>query len=230
MDLAAFSDDARYFGATRAALRAAYYRANRLCGFRVYRFLVLEPADVNRELLTRAVPFDCRILTDEEVAVLTRNPEDAAVIGTPRPGSQCFGIFDGATLANAGWFTSQPTHLQHRLMASFDPRWVYRYGGFTRSRYRGLNLHGIGLARATEAFCARGYAGSVGAVERANFASLKSCYRTGFRDCGTAVVVHVRGRTFIRQTRGASRYGLRLTAITAPETAEPPSPRSSAPL
>jgi len=215
MDLAAFGTDARHFGVTRALLRAGYYRAHAACGVRLFQYLVMEAGDVNRELLARPVPYECRILADDEIAALVHDPDDPTVGGTPRPGDLCFAVLDGTTLASVGWYASRPTRVHRTLSVSFDPRYVYMYAGYTPPRYRGRNLHGIGLARATRALCARGYAGIVSIAERVNFASLASCDRTGFRRCGTALVVPLGGRTFIRQTRAAARYGLTLTPVAA---------------
>jgi hypothetical protein len=215
MDLAAFKTDARHFGVTRALLRAGYYRAHAACGVRLFRYLVLEAGDINPELLARAVPYECRILDDDEIPRLVRDPDDPTIGGTGRAGDLCFAVLDGTTLASVGWYASRPTRVHRTLTVSFDPRYAYMYAGYTAPGYRGQNLHGIGLARATQALCARGYAGIVSIAESVNFASLASCDRAGFRRCGTALALPLGSRTFIRQTRAAARYGLRLAPVGA---------------
>ena len=70
----------------------------------------------------------------------------------------------------------------------------------------------MGLARACHALCARGHAGIVTAAERANFASLKSAHRVGYRDCGTAVVIRLGTRTCIWQTP-ISEYRLKVDPV-----------------
>ncbi|MGH7896862.1 MAG: hypothetical protein ACREQQ_02855 [Candidatus Binatia bacterium] len=213
MKLAEFREDARHFGLSRALVRAGYFRVQRLAGIRVFRYVVLEPDGVNRELSSRHVPYDFRILDADEIAGLVSEPDDENPIGRPRPGDVCYGILDGKTLASVGWFASRPTTVYRTVLVSFDRRYVYRYGGYTARHYRGQNLHGIGLARAMDVFAGRGYAGIVSLADRVNFAALSSCYRAGFRSCGTALVWQLRGRAFIRQTGAAERYGLRLSAL-----------------
>ena len=219
MNRDAFTTDVRHLGLTRSVVRSAYYRAYRLSGLRLYRFLVMEPGDVNRELLSRGVPYECRILDDAEVHELSRDPENGMSAGfvskIREKGDACFGILDGGVLASFGCYSNAATTVLKTVMVNFDPHYLYMYQGYTRPEYRGRNLHGIGLARACVTLCARGHAGIVTLAERVNFASLASAHRVGYRDCGTALIVRMGARTRIWQTRTPRRYALRLEPSTA---------------
>ena len=59
------------------------------------------------------------------------------------------------------------------------------YRGFTHPDYRGQRLHAIGMTRALVAWLARGARGFVSTVASRNDASLKSCFRMGYREFGT---------------------------------------------
>jgi hypothetical protein len=214
LDLEAFARDVRHHGVARSALRAAYDRLHRPLGLRVIRFLAMEPGGVNPELLDRRVPYECRLLEDAEVLELARDPEnqmsDAFLDGALRKSDACFGILDRDVLASFGWYSNRATDFHRTLRVRFDPRYLYMYHGYTRPTHRGQNLHGIGLARACAALCARGYAGVVTIAERVNFASLVSARRVGYRDCGTAVIVGAGTRARVFQTRTPRRFALRL--------------------
>jgi hypothetical protein len=221
VDLAAFRSDAHYVGLLRATARAAYFRAHRATGLRLYRFVVLEPGHESAELATRVVPYECRLLDPAEARALFTDPangmDPAQVERALRADDQCYGILDGGVLASSGWYSHEPTRVQNTLVVTFDPRYLYMHDGYTRPEYRGQNLHGIGLARALRVLCARGYAGFVSIAERVNFASLDSAYRVGFRDRGTAIVIPRPTRVHIVQTHAARRYGLQLRPRTSPE-------------
>jgi hypothetical protein len=47
-------------------------------------------------------------------------------------------------------------------------------------------------------------------VEWNNFASLKSCYRMGYRDLGNIMIVGARGHYILRHDAGCGEYGFRL--------------------
>lgn len=216
MSLNELATDVRHLGVTRTAVRSAYNRVHRRLGLRVVRFLALEPDGVNRELLDRHVPYECRILEDAEVRELSRDPDnqmpDAFVASALAKRDACFGILDGGVLASFGWYSNLPTVFHRTLTVRFDRRYLYMYHGYTRPTHRGRNLHGIGLARACVALCARGHDGMVTIAERVNFASLASARRVGYRDCGTAILVGVGARTRVFQTPTPRRYALRLEA------------------
>jgi hypothetical protein len=214
LDLEAFARDVRHHGVARSTVRAAYDRLHRRLRLRVIRFLAMEPAGVNPELLERPLPYACRLLEDAEVRELARDPANqmsrAFVAAVLAKGDACFGILDGDVLASFGWYSNLPTPFHGTLVVRFDRRHLYMYHGYTRPAYRGQNLHGIGLARACSVLCARGYAGVVTIAERVNFASLVSARRVGYRECGTALIVGAGEHARVFQTRTPPRFALRL--------------------
>jgi hypothetical protein len=219
MSLAALTSDVRHLGVTRALVRAAYYRANHSLGLRVYQLMSMMPEDVSRELLTRDVRYECRVLDPAEVRAFAADPENAmepaTVARTLAKGDVCFGILDGAVLASCGWYTNAACTVLADVTVTFDPRYLYMYGGYTRPAYRGENLHGIGLARACIALCARGFTGIVTLAERVNFASLRSSHRVGFCDCGIAVGIGNGEDIRIWQSRSPADYAIRVRPTVA---------------
>lgn len=215
MDVAAFRSDARHLGLLRAGVRAAYYRARGGTGLRVFRYLYLVPEHLNRELLQRPTRYECRLLESDEVARFALEPDNrlnpAGAARETARGAVCYGILDGTELASFGWYSNAPTSVEGALTVHFDPRYLYMFHGYTKPAYRGEQLHGIGLARALETLCARGWAGFVTLAERVNFTSLVSAHRVGFRDCGTAVAVGRGARMRVWETAAPRRFGLRLS-------------------
>ena len=100
-------------------------------------------------------------------------------------GDECFAIRDGATLAAYGWYSIGVHHFSDEQRLHFGRQWVYMHHGFTHPAHRGRRLHAIGMTLALAAYQARGFRGIVSLVAADNEASLKSCYRMGYRDFGT---------------------------------------------
>src|SRR5205085_675505 len=100
-------------------------------------------------------------------------------------GDECYAILDGSTLAAYGWYSNTPTAIDvPGLVLDFDPAYIYMYKGFAHPHYRGQRLHSIAMTRALDAYLREGFRGFVSYVEWNNFASLKSCYRMGYRHFG----------------------------------------------
>jgi len=129
-------------------------------------------------------------------------------------GDRCYAITRDGALASYGWYSRRPTMITEELRLHFDARYVYMYKGYTLPEHRGKRLHAIGMARALEAYAKEGTAGIVSYVESNNFASLKSCYRMGYRDLGAIVVTTVGGRTFSYESSGCKARGLRVEVVT----------------
>jgi hypothetical protein len=227
VNLKELKDDVRRHGVGRAIVRSAYYRARPSVGLRVFQLMVLEPEHVNRELATRRTEYEGRMLEPDDLGALARDPYDLAgfaddldaglsadtIATAMRRRHLCYALYHGNELASWGWYSPVACGVDRgALRVSFDPRYVYMFNGYTKPAHRGHNLHGIGLARALEALCARGWAGVVTLAERVNFASLRSAHRVGYRDCGLAVCARVGGAVRVWQSRGPERYGLRVKA------------------
>jgi hypothetical protein len=140
---------------------------------------------------------------------------------------QCFGIRDGDTVVAYGWYSHATEFwLSETLRFHFDPLWVYMYRGFTHPAYRGQRLHAIGMSMALATLRACGYRGIVSTVETWNQASLKSCYRMGYRDFGKIYEVRLGRllglrkpksrllrRHLVFHTPGSHAFGFRLVAL-----------------
>jgi hypothetical protein len=133
---------------------------------------------------------------------------------------ECFAIRHADVLAAYGWYSTSANHFSDSLTLHFSPRWVYMYRGFTHPAYRGQRLHAIAMTLALRAYRARGFDGLTTCVEARNEASLKSCYRMGYRDFGTIYGLrlgrllglrHARGRLLNHEliycTPGCRRFG-----------------------
>ena len=126
-------------------------------------------------------------------------------------GHQCFAICHGRSLAAYGWYAFRPTPIGLAgMLLHFHPRWVYRYKGFTLPRYRGQRLHAIGTTLSLQHYLARGFHGFVIYVDSTNFASLKSCFRAGYRAFGSIWVLQGSAGAKTFSSAGCGRLGLRL--------------------
>jgi hypothetical protein len=116
---------------------------------------------------------------------------------------ECFAILHGEALAAYGWYSTSANHFSDDLTLHFSPEWVYMYRGFTHPAYRGHRLHAIGMTMALGAYRARGFNGLVSIVDAHNDASLKSCYRMGYREFGTIYAVRLGRLLGIHHPKGA---------------------------
>jgi hypothetical protein len=100
------------------------------------------------------------------------------------------------------------------MVASFDNNYVYMYKGFTHPAHRGHRLYPSGVTTALAHYLDKGYRGFLSIVERNNYASLKACYRMGYRDVGKILIAGLFDRCLLRADPGCQAYGLRLTSDT----------------
>jgi len=103
----------------------------------------------------------------------------------------CFGIRAGDTLAAYGWYSIGAHRFSDEHTLRFGRDWVYMHRGYTHPQHRGRRLHAIGMTLALRAYQARGFRGLVSLVAADNDASLKSCYRMGYRDFGTLYMLRL---------------------------------------
>ena len=213
VDLEAFARDRQHLGVRRAFLRAAYYRLSGRTSLSVYRIVVLTLDSVNRELLERETPYSIRPLGVDELEVFSADPANQLppefVALSAETKDVCIGVLDGDELASFGWYSERPTVVEDGSTIHFCPSRVYMFHGHTKPEYRGRNLHGLGLARAVQIFDERGYAGVLSLADWANYASLISAYRSGFRNCGVALRFGRGARPWFWASPGCRRYGVR---------------------
>jgi hypothetical protein len=210
----------RDFGVCRALQDVAIRAVNRAVYFRIFRGIVVTSAAGEGRIVRYRHGFV------ERDALLSWAMDPAYemsrefVLDALAMGSRCYAIWDGSTLASYGWYSSRPTPVSEDLWLCFDPAYVYMYKGFTHARYRGQRLHAIGMMAALETSRAEGSRGLVSYVESNNFASLRSCYRMGYRNFGWIAFVKAGHRYVMRASAGCRRYRFRLEhrPASAPST------------
>lgn len=159
---------------------------------------------------------DCRILTSDESRRLTRKPQydisETLWRKAVANGDTCFAILDGGAIACYGWYACRPPVLLNIYWdAWFGPDCVYMHSALTLPSYRGQHLHPYALSVAARHYAGRGIKYMVAAVESVNYASLKAFYRMGYKTCGTARVLKLGDRNFIRHSRGCQQFAFRIS-------------------
>ena len=214
VDLEAFGRDRRHLGVRRALLRAAYYRANAFTSLYAYRLAVLAPDSVKPGLLDHGTAYSIRPLGEDELETFSRDPSNRlppefVAEGLARE-DICIAVLDRDELASFSWYTERPTVLEDGATVHFSARTVYAFHGYTKPAYRGQHLLGLGNASATRFFAARGREAILGLTDWANYASLSSLRRTGFKTSGVALRLGRSPHPRFWVSPGCRRYGLRL--------------------
>ena len=202
--------DIEHFGAAGTLYDLALRCINRVALAKVFKVLAITA--VQREFLELPAEFHSEFLSARQLRQYSRDPQcdlaadfvEEAVAG----GDQCYAVLHGATLVTYSWYSTRPTIASDGLTINISPEYVYGYKGYTHPRYRGRHLHAIEVSRAIQEYLNRGFRGSVAYVESHNFASLKSCYRTGHRDVGRAFVVGLCRRCLVLADRGCREFGV----------------------
>jgi len=219
-----FRDDVKHLGLAKAGARAGYKLVNRVVHWDILRFMDLTPESLDPRFVAPVLPggYDGRFLSRAEAsalpeqlgAVLTRGFVETALT----KGDAVFAIFDGATCAAFGWYSRLPTIIRDNLEMRFDPRWVYRYNGYTRPEYRGERLHALGVARALAAYVEDpAVKGIISITEATNYRAHASVRRVGFAFRGTIYRVGIGRLSIIRQSRSCDAYGVRVNQVTVPK-------------
>jgi hypothetical protein len=185
---------------------------NHCCDFQILKCIVI--GEPQAEFLSLGPEFQARFLSREELLAFAEFPANELPATFVREalekGDECFGILEGERLAAYGWYSNRPTEIGDGGMAiHFNSNFIYMYKGFTHRHYRGKRLHAIGMTMALKAYRERGFAGIVSYVAANNFASLKSCYRMGYQDFGSALVVRHKGFAMALHTPGCRTYGVK---------------------
>lgn len=138
--------------------------------------------------------FEFRFLDADEVSHFAQDsayylaPEMAERIRAGR--DLCFAALDGDRLAAFGWYALEAIEPEHAdgVAISYPPNTAFMYFGFTHPDYRGARLHGLTMALALKELASRRVTRLVSLVAWTNRASLKSCYRLGYRRLGAMIV------------------------------------------
>jgi len=183
----------------------------------IFKCVYIEAPDP--AFLTLDPKYQAGFLDPETVWRYVRQPEndldEASVRRMLAAGDECFAIRDGDAMAAYGWYSrAGSNHISDTLRLRFDPQWAYMYRGFTHPAYRGQRLHAIGMTMALAAYLGRGARGFVSIVESWNQASLKSCYRMGYRDFGS--IYEIRLGRFVGVRTPKSRLLRRHLVVRTP--------------
>jgi hypothetical protein len=81
--------------------------------------------------------------------------------------------------------------------------------GLTHPDFRGARLHGLIMAGALKALGDRGITKFASLVARSNLASLKSCYRLGWKSLGNMTIVGGKRRSIGVYPKAAKALGIR---------------------
>jgi hypothetical protein len=201
----------------------AYRAASRLVDLMVLNGMAITMAGLDRSYLGDDVlrwGFLGREELLERVRARPMEMTEAFVESATGIEDRCYGALLDGELVSYGWYSTQPTRVTGELTLHFDPSYVYMYSGFTLPEHRGRRLHGIGMARALAALTAEGHKGLVSYVRSNNFASLKSCYRMGYRDFGRVLAARANGRYLTYATPGCRAYDFRLVPTAAAASRE----------
>jgi len=179
---------------------------------------------VNPEYLAAPENYRGIFLDDAHLRGFTQIPEyefpQGFVDQAFAKGDQCYGFTtNDGVLAAYQWYSTTPTWYftptkrtaWNGFVVSFADQYVYMYKGFTHPAHRGKRLYPVGVTTALASYLARGYKGILSIVESNNFASLKACYRMGYRDFGKIYVTVLFDRCMIHADPGCEAYGFRLT-------------------
>lgn len=131
-------------------------------------------------------------------------------------GDECYAITENGQLAAYGWYSKGGTVTDiQQLKFCFDSAYMYMYKGFTRVDYRGQRLHAVGMSWALHYYLSKGFSGIISYVESTNFDSLKSCYRMGYQNAGSIIVIKLFGRVYYHASRSCQKYDIRMSAAVA---------------
>src|SRR4051812_17136639 len=139
--------------------------------------------------------FSFRCLTADEITEFAADPSyfiDPSLADGVRTGNEvCFAALSGNRLAAFGCYTLgyvRPEQAAGAAM-SFPVDVAYMSYGFTHPDFRGSRLHGLIMGLALQELAKRGVTKLVSIVAWTNWASLKSCWRLGYKDLGNMVTI-----------------------------------------
>lgn len=213
MNVASFKGNIRNFGLPRTLADVAIRAANRVILLKVIKGIRIETVDP--AFLKCDEKYRGMFLDETMLRQFAADPKNELGHDFLREalakGDECYGFLAGTTLAAYGWYSTKPTDVDMLgLSLQFSDQYVYMYKGFTAEDHRGQRLHAIGMTRALEAYLARGYRGIVSCVEWNNFASLRSCYRMGYRPFGNIAIAGHGKHYVLHHDRRCRDYDFRL--------------------
>jgi hypothetical protein len=208
------SVDLKHHGIFPVAEDIALRGINHVIFLKVFHCMKLDT--VKSEFLTPPEGYRGMLLNSEQLSPYAKLSEyelpQAFVDEACAKGDQCYGLFEGDILAAYQWYTTKATDSGWRgIIVNFNDHYVYMYKAFTHPDHRGRRLYPISVTAMLAASLLRGYKGLLCLVESNNFASLKSCYRMGFTDCGRLYAASVSDRFLFHGDSASREFGFRLT-------------------
>jgi len=186
---------------------------SRLAGLSVNHVVWLDVENVS-DSLQPDPEFTFRFITADEVRAYANDPtyqlHPSMADRLAGDGGLCFGALAGGRLAAFGWYALGSVDPKDSLNTpvSLPPGVAYMYHGFTHPDFRGRRLHGLVMGLALRALAERGVHHLVSLVGWTNWASLRSCFRLGYKTLGPLVSLG-RGRCRLSFfPRAAKRLGL----------------------
>jgi hypothetical protein len=193
------------------------WTAQQIIYFKVFRIMIHYLADIDPAYLAEVPGFTYRILDRETCNKLADDPSydlrktflDRALSN----GDKCYAFMQDDVVASFGWNSDKPAMIDDRFQFCYDNAYIYRTGGFTLPRFRGLRLHGFGLVAGLKIYHDRGYKGQISIVEAQNYNALRSDDRIGRTIIGTIYVIKLFGKYFIRASKGCAKYSCTMTVL-----------------
>jgi hypothetical protein len=220
--LSAIATRVKQRGVLKFAEDLALRAANRVMFLKILHCMKLDT--VNPEYLSTPENYRGMFVAPEQLEDFIQLPEYEFTRGFVEQafakGDQCYAFItrDGV-LAAYQWYSTTPTWYftpskrsgWNSVVVSFPDQYVYMYKAFTHPAHRGKRLYPIGVTTALAGYLAKGYKGILSVVESNNFASLRACYRMGYRDFGRIRVAVLLGWCLLHADPSCRAYGLQLT-------------------
>jgi hypothetical protein len=211
VDLQAYRESLKRFGAPRTLLHGAYRLASRGGRIGVWHGLVIGPEEV---LPDDAAHEGGRWMEGEAMSPYTSDPDNGLdarfVSAAARRGDRCHVVTSGGRLASYGWYTTRSPvpvpEVDAHAELHFDPTFAYLYASFTRPEFRGRHLNVAGMRSALAGLVRVGRRGVLAYVELTNHPSLRAFHRVGASCFGHLVVARFGERWLARSSSGCDRY------------------------
>src|SRR5579885_3210261 len=160
--------------------------------------------------------YSMQFLDDSEVLRIANRPEcrragmsEAFAPAALAEKHKCMAHREGDFVAHFSWYSRKsPTRINDAWTMHFNEACVYIYFVHTDPRYRGQKLLPFAVKTAA---CESGAEFALAFVESANYSSLNSFYKMGFRDFARIRVARVFGRPLMLHGKGCGRFGFRVT-------------------
>ncbi len=220
----------RRFGIPRSIFLIFYRLMNRFLYLRILDIMTLDFDDLAAPRMPNK-PFLSGFVQQPRLVEITADSSyhmsEAFLERALNKGDKCFGVFRDGRLISYVWYSGNETWISHEMAVSFSPKYVYVYKSLTLDEYRGQGFNGATMYLSLKQFAEQGLAGTVSYVDAANFASLISIRRMGFRRSGRVIVLRWFGRYIIKPFGDYEKYGFELKPIDRSQSFRPAIPMAA---